>query len=208
MAQEPSFGKSYGWSLGATYSLSKSHCGITFENTWRVPGWWVFVDCNDRSRRHFEFQASDRRTSQWSNKSTVLVTREYLNHEIKGSFTTTRKIFQAWYIWLKMLGTYPTHCQWVMVLLEERVPAVFARTPKMGRQKKKLQDWGYCCCISEQCFKKPLANGKNNWCATTHRRMIREWEFKAWIGTTHWQDSVDNGEWWSSIPHQKSHVLR
>ena len=38
------------------------------------------------------------------------------------------------------------------------VPAVFARTQKVARQKKKL----YCCCTSEQCFKKPLANGKNN----------------------------------------------
>ena len=38
MGQEPSFGKSYGWSLGATDSLSKSHSGITFENTLRVPG--------------------------------------------------------------------------------------------------------------------------------------------------------------------------
>ena len=27
-----------GWSLGATDSLSKSHSGITLENTWRVPG--------------------------------------------------------------------------------------------------------------------------------------------------------------------------
>ena len=38
------------------------------------------------------------RSSQWSNKSKVLVTCEYPNHEIKGSFTTTRRIFQAWYI--------------------------------------------------------------------------------------------------------------
>ena len=38
-----------------------------------------------------------------------------------------------------MLATYPTHCQGVLVLLEERVPAVFARMSKMGRQKKELQ---------------------------------------------------------------------
>ena len=93
MAQEPSFGKSYEWSLGATDSLSKSHSGITFENTWRVPRWCIFVHCNDRSRRHFEFQAPDDRSSQWSNKSTALVTCEYPNHEIKGSFTTTRGEF-------------------------------------------------------------------------------------------------------------------
>ena len=55
-----------------------------------------------------------------------------------------------------MLATYPTHCQGVLVLLEERVPAVFARMSKMGRQKKELQNWGYGC-ISEQCFKKPVA---------------------------------------------------
>ena len=81
---------------------------------------------------------------------------------------------------------YPTHCQGVLVLLEERVPAVFARMPEMGRQKKELQNWGYCCCISER-FKKSLAYGKNNWCqqqwgfisqcATTHGRTIREREY-------------------------------
>ena len=53
------------------------------------------VDYNDRSRRHFEFQVPDNRSSQWSNKSTALVTCEHLNHEIKGGFTTTTGIFQA-----------------------------------------------------------------------------------------------------------------
>ena len=48
------------------------------------------------------------------------------------------------------------------LLLEERVPAVSAGTPKMGRQKKELQNWRRCYHISLECFKKPLAYGKNN----------------------------------------------
>ena len=83
MAQEPSLGKSYGWSLGATDSVSKSHSGITFENIWRVPGWWVFVYCNGRTRNHLESQAPDRRNSQWSNKSTALVTWNILTMKSK-----------------------------------------------------------------------------------------------------------------------------
>ena len=32
--------------------------------------------------------------------------------------------------------------------------------PKLRRQKKELQNWGYYC-TSGQCFKKPLPYGKN-----------------------------------------------
>ena len=120
MAQGPSFGKSYEWGLQVTDSLSKNHSWVTFENTWRVLEWWVFADYNDRSRRHFEFQTPYRWSSQWSNKSTALVTCEHPNHEIKDSFTTTRRVFHTWYILQKTLAIYWTHCQWILVLLEER----------------------------------------------------------------------------------------